>query len=172
MGNESGLGPTSPLHELNRRVVKALRLLRRFGWTKALLRHGVAATVEHSALPLDHASTVIDVGANKGQFALFARAKFPEATIHCFEPLSEPRSKLELVFHRDPVVHVYPVAIGREKTLGEINVSWDDDSSSLLRPSRIQTSRWPTTEVSRRQTIQVTTLDEALSNVTLASPRR
>ena len=34
--------------------------------------------------------TVIDIGANRGQFAKKICEVFPEATVHCFEPLLEP----------------------------------------------------------------------------------
>src|SRR3712207_638198 len=55
---------------------------------RAALRHGVAAAVEHHAVPFEHRYlTVIDVGANRGQFALVASHRFPGAVLHCFEPL-------------------------------------------------------------------------------------
>src|SRR2546421_11011514 len=39
--------------------------------------------------------TVVDIGANTGQFALPARAAFPRATLHCFEPLPDCFSQLQ-----------------------------------------------------------------------------
>ena len=44
------------------------------------LAQGVAATLDHDvALGHDHFATVIDVGANKGQFAVYARTRWPHA---------------------------------------------------------------------------------------------
>ena len=34
--------------------------------------------------------TIIDIGANRGQFAMEARRRFPAATIHALEPLPGP----------------------------------------------------------------------------------
>src|ERR1019366_7712453 len=39
--------------------------------------------------------TVLDIGANEGQFAATVRRLLPDVEIHSFEPLSEPFSKLE-----------------------------------------------------------------------------
>lgn len=41
-----------------------------------------------------HIRTVIDVGANEGQFAKMILGKFPDAHIYCFEPLPDPFYKL------------------------------------------------------------------------------
>jgi len=54
------------------------------------LGHGVAATLDHdSALGRDSFPTVIDVGANQGQFAVYARIRWPSARLICFEPPPE-----------------------------------------------------------------------------------
>ncbi|WP_201068223.1 MULTISPECIES: endonuclease/exonuclease/phosphatase family protein [Thiorhodovibrio] len=46
----------------------------------AALRHGEAATLEHdAALGRERFATVIDVGANKGQFAVYTRLRWPRA---------------------------------------------------------------------------------------------
>ncbi|MBK5232206.1 MAG: hypothetical protein JJE13_04400 [Thermoleophilia bacterium] len=54
------------------RVRKLFRLLSDRSYWPAL-RQGVAASVEHSRIPLrPDIKTVLDVGASRGQFALFA----------------------------------------------------------------------------------------------------
>ena len=61
------------------------------------LAQGVAATLEHdSALGREHFATVIDVGANKGQFAIDARQRWPQARLICFEPLPAPAPRAKL----------------------------------------------------------------------------
>jgi predicted RNA methylase len=56
------------------------------------LRFGVAAAIEHDAvLGRIDVNTIIDVGANTGQFALVARRHFAAAQILSFEPLAEAR---------------------------------------------------------------------------------
>jgi hypothetical protein len=58
-------------------------------WRRALLRHRVAAGVEHAGVlrNLGPVRTVVDIGANRGQFALAARQCFPAARIVSCEPL-------------------------------------------------------------------------------------
>src|SRR5690242_10115416 len=97
------------------------------------LRVGTAAAIEHRDLPLlPNAATVIDVGAHKGQFALLARHRFPAASIHCFEPLPEPRTRLTRLFGGDAGVRIHPVAASNEPGAASMHVSKLDDSSSLL----------------------------------------
>src|SRR5712675_406532 len=70
-------GPMTRLRGAQRSIHHAARKTRKLGalLTQPQWRHGlrsaVAATVEHDALPLRHdLRTVIDVGANCGQFTL------------------------------------------------------------------------------------------------------
>jgi len=135
------------------------------------MRQGVAATVEHDRLPLgrDYA-TVIDVGANRGQFALYARERFPNARIYSIEPLSGPRSSIESLFAGDQRVQVLPFAAGAEEGTAVINITHHDDSSSLLPPSKLQTSRFPGTHTETTETVSVRTLDDALGALELQRP--
>ena len=95
------------------------------------LSQGVAATVEHaSALGGDEFATVIDVGANKGQFAVFAANRWPHARLVCFEPLPGPRAKLERVAPGRAEIH--DCALGSSAGEGEMHLASRADSSSLL----------------------------------------
>jgi FkbM family methyltransferase len=95
------------------------------------LRHGVAATLEHdSALGRDSFATVIDVGANKGQFAIYAKTRWPKARLICFEPLPEPREKLQRVTGGQAELH--DCALGAEPGEGRMHLATRTDSSSLL----------------------------------------
>jgi hypothetical protein len=67
--------------EALRKLLKAGRLAREEAWRHGL-RAGVAASIEHDQLPLrNDYRTVVDVGANKGQFALYSRVRFSEADV-------------------------------------------------------------------------------------------
>jgi FkbM family methyltransferase len=95
------------------------------------LPHGVAATMEHdAALGSDSFATVIDVGANKGQFAVYARIRWPNARLICFEPLPEPRAKLARVTRGQAEIH--HCALGAEPGEGRMHLATRTDSSSLL----------------------------------------
>ena len=118
----------------------------------ALLK-GAAAGVEHKfVLQNLSCECVVDVGANRGQFALIARKVFPLAKIHSFEPLEEPAQIFKKIFSNDPNVTLYPYAIGREKTTATIHITKDDDSSSLLPITKTQSNMFPgATEKETRQ---------------------
>lgn len=117
------------------------------------LMKGTAAGVEHrSVLRSLDCNCVVDVGANRGQFALIARNVFPQARIHSFEPLEEPAKIFKKIFNNDPNVTLYHYAIGREKTISTIHVTKDDDSSSMLHITKKQSTMFPgATEKETRQ---------------------
>ena len=95
---------------------------------------------------------VVDIGANRGQFALIARRVFPQARILSFEPLQEPARIFGRIFCDDPKVTLYPYAIGPQKTTAAIHVTRDDDSSSMLPVAKLQSDLFPgAAEVETRQ---------------------
>ena len=81
-----------------RRIVKLFNILSDGTFLLALFR-GLAAGTEHlSVLRKIKCDFVVDIGANRGQFALVVRKIFPNACIHSFEPLDEPASIFETIF--------------------------------------------------------------------------
>jgi len=133
----------------------------------ALLK-GAAAGIEHKfVLQNLSCECVVDVGANRGQFALIARKVFPLAKIHSFEPLEEPGQIFQKIFGNDPNVIFYPYAIGREKTTSTIHVTKDDDSSSMLPITKTQSTMFPgATEKETRQ-VTVLPLSQALGDTSI-----
>ena len=151
---------------------KLQRILSVPAWRKALRNHRVAAGVEHTPIlrNLGPIQTIVDVGANRGQFALAARHCFPEARIMSFEPLSGPASLFEAVFHDDNQARLVRSAIGPEQGEVPIHVSARDDSSSLLPISELQSETFSGTEEVGTATIQVGPLDSFVMAEELASP--
>ncbi len=80
--------------------------------------------------------SLLDVGANRGQFSLMVRHHFPDAPIHAFEPL-EPEGKLLQSVVTDPLTY-YPVALGANAGEATFHVTSRRDSSSLLMPGSVQ----------------------------------
>jgi len=112
------------------RLRKYAKLLQTPGCWPALL-HGVAATLDHdTALRRDTFATVIDVGANKGQFAVYARTRWPAARVICFEPLPGPRAKLLRVTRGQ--AEIQDCALGAASGEGLMHLATRIDSSSLL----------------------------------------
>jgi FkbM family methyltransferase len=75
---------------------------------------------------IDH---VIDVGANKGQFALFIRSCGYSGLITAFEPIDEHRSTLE----RLAPIRVISAAVGEHQGSVPINIYSSTDFSSIHR---------------------------------------
>ena len=137
----------SRLDKLNQ-VIKSPRLAR------ALFRHFVLAGAEHRHMLRHNLATVVDVGANRGQFALAVRQWAPNARVISFEPLEGPARVFRGVFAGDNRVTLHQMAIGPESGEAVIHVSGRVDSSSLLPITELQDKLFPgtaerTTEVIR-----------------------
>jgi len=139
-------------------------------WRRALLR-GVASAIEHD-LFFRHLkfNTVIDVGANSGQFSLVMRKNFPEAYIYSFEPLKRPFRKLVEIFRKDPLFIAFNSAIGPDVAFTQINVSGRDDSSSLLPISDLQDRVFPGTSAVRTERIHIGDLSAFLKEDDILRP--
>jgi FkbM family methyltransferase len=112
------------------------------------LKHGVAASIEHGpAFKNQDFDCVLDVGANKGQFALFARSRFPNARILSFEPLPRPVAKFERVFRQDPRIKIIRAAVSKNRGTLTMHVTEHDDSSSALGVGNAQREIFNTREV-------------------------
>ncbi len=135
----------------------------------ALLK-GVAAGTEHKlVLKGFKFDLIVDVGANRGQFALIARKLFPKAKIISFEPLLEPIKIFKNIFNHDPSVTLYPYAIGKEKMNAHIHVTKDDDSSSLLPITKIQSDMFPGSVEQETRQVFVSPLSQIIDTASIPS---
>lgn len=139
-------------------------------WLRAL-RLGVAPSLEHlRVLRLMAPETVVDIGANRGQFALAARRVFPGARIASFEPLPEPAVVFRRIFAGDDGVQLFESAIGAEAGSATIHLSARDDSSSLLPITAEQDRLFPGTAEAGLQTIRVGRLADFVTASEIAPP--
>lgn len=107
---------------------------------RALLS-GVAPTIEHDAAFRGKSfATIVDIGANKGQFSLFARRRFPDARIVAFEPIASCARRFAGLFGADARTRLEVAAIAEHAGTVAIHLMSRDDSSSLLRPLSSQRS--------------------------------
>ncbi len=110
--------------------------------------------------------TVLDVGANAGQFAGEMRPRFPRATFHCFEPT--PTAFDQLSQWAATQQRVIPVqrALGDQPGSLEMNVHEEHNtSSSLLPTTALCETIWPYTAAQRKVTIEVQCLDEYVAGL-------
>lgn len=146
------------------RVRKILLALLHDTARRALLRHRVLAAMEHSNVINFGYSMVVDVGANRGQFALAVRSLLPECHIISFEPLPAPANEAAVVFGDDQRFELRKLALGHETGKADIHISGKDDSSSLLPISDRQSNTFPGTEEVGRLCIEVVRLDDFLGD--------
>ena len=141
-------------------------------WRTALRRHRVAAGVEHAGVlrNLGPVRTVVDIGANRGQFALAARHCFADASIVSFEPLPGPAAQWRAVFAGDTRATLVDGAVGPQAGEAEIHVSARDDSSSLLPIGERQSALFPGTAEAGTASIRVLRLADALPATEIAAP--
>jgi len=112
--------------------------------------------------------TVIDVGANTGQFAKYIASVFPEAKLFCFEPIPSAFMSLEK-WAKESLnqVELFNVALGDSQSKVIMNLHEDHlASSSLLSTTRQNDVLFPQTTNQSQIDVEQTTLDLALSDYT------
>ncbi len=151
---------------------KLARILRVGAWRQALIRHHVAAAAEHTNVlkRMPGLRTIVDAGANRGQFALVARHCFPQSQIIAFEPLARPATTWRSVFAGDARALLIGAALGPTAGEAVINVSGRDDSSSLLPITAVQDELFPGTAQAGTETVTVTRLVEHLPVPEIKTP--
>ena len=145
-------------------AIKSARLAR------ALFRYRVLVSAEHRHVLARELATVIDIGANRGQFALAARQWVPHARVISFEPLPGPAKLFRKVFSGDDAVTLHETAVGPVAETRAMHVSARDDSSSLLPISSLQTSMFPGTAEAGTIEVRVAPLDEFVGAAELKEP--
>ena len=106
--------------------------------------------------------TIVDVGANTGQFARKIAGVCPGAMIYCFEPLPAPFRELQkwATSTRSPTVHAIQLAIGESEANADMFVhTQHDTSSSLLATTPRTTELYPFTAEQTKTPVRVSTLD-------------
>jgi FkbM family methyltransferase len=106
--------------------------------------------------------TIIDVGANTGQFARTISEFFPTARIYCFEPLPQPYQILQdWAKTQSGRVVAFNFALGSEDGMSEMLVHLDHSpSSSLLATTPLAEQVYPFTKNKQHLMVQVHALDE------------
>jgi len=117
-------------------------------------------------------NTVLDVGANIGDFAKLAREVFPSAAIYSFEPLPDCFAALRVALAGDENFFPIECGIGREKTTLDFYRSYHSPSSSFLQMEEFHKEAFPYTgdgQAPDALKIEVQTLDDALRDKDLSS---
>lgn len=157
-----------PIGTIGQRLRRAVRLLPRARYRRALLR-GVGAGDQHEpVLRLLAPSLIVDVGANRGQFLLAALEACPGARIHAVEPQPAALARLRSWLDREPAadrarVVLHQVALADRIGMATLHVAARDDNSSLLEPTEAQLALFPGTGIAGSLTVPLTRLDSLLT---------
>lgn len=135
------------------------RRLRSFGYEIRRYDFANPSFQAEQALRDPRIGTVLDVGANRGQYAAHVRRVRPDVTVHSFEPLPGPFDVLAQAAESDPRWHAHNVALGRAAAVQRMTISRNDESSSLLPMHAALTSSAPQTEAVGEIDVEVRTLD-------------
>lgn len=80
----------------------------------------------------DPPRVIYDIGANVGTWALLAKAVFPRAEVHCFEPLDRLKGEFDARTRGVAGIHRHALALGAAAATMPMRVTDFVDASSLL----------------------------------------
>lgn len=152
------------------KIRKLLRLARRPALWRPAIVHRVAGAVEHDwPIGFTRAATLIDAGANRGQFSTAFRARRPDAAIIAFEPLPEAADAYAALFAGDARVRLHRLALSDRSGTATFHVADRADSSSLLAPGTGQAEAF-NVRCARTIAVEVDRLDRQVDMAELARP--
>jgi|694.fasta_scaffold61537_2 FkbM family methyltransferase len=112
-------------------------------------------------------STVLDVGANTGQFVQALRKWGYAKNVLSFEPLSSAHASLKQNAAHDPYWQVAPrCAIGASKAVSEINIAGNSVSSSILPMLEIHRQAAPDSAYLAKEEVQIESLSNMIQQLT------
>lgn len=124
----------------------------RFKWLKAL---GI--------------DTILDIGANEGQFADFLRNTFPDAMIYAFEPLPDCFDTLNARYRSDRRFKAFNLAVSDVSGVVEFHRSPFSQSSSMLPSARFHNENFPFAAGETLITVNSTPLDAIADTLEIGS---
>jgi len=152
------------------RAKKLGYVMRRKHLRGLFLHWRVAPSLELTEVLPPYVNTVLDVGANRGQFTLLAREMYPSANIIAFEAQPKLREALARLAGFDAHLDVHNVALGSSSGTSTLHISGKDDSSSLLAIGPRQAAEFPGTAAVTEVTVELARLDDVLSHSQLRAP--
>jgi|SRR5579885_648628 len=114
--------------------------------------------------------TVIDVGANAGQFAVAAVKIFKGAAIHSFEPDRATAKRLSESVNGLPNITVYPIGLGAAEGTAVLHVNAHSHSSSMLALAPAHLTAFPAAREIGTVEVKVSTLDAVFRSQPFESP--
>jgi FkbM family methyltransferase len=114
--------------------------------------------------------TVLDIGANTGQFAQDICTIFPDAMIYSFEPLPDCYEELVRLFADKSQFKAFNVALGNETGMIKMNRNEFSLSSSLLPLAELHKQNFPFAQKELVQEVKIARLDDFADMLNLREP--
>jgi len=114
--------------------------------------------------------TILDIGANTGQFAHKINKIFPNANIYCFEPLEDCYQELVNNCREFNSFQAFNCAIGNETGEIEIHRSEYSPSSSLLPMADLHKESYPHTRNEIIEKVKIMRLDDVGNDLQINKP--
>ena len=111
--------------------------------------------------------TVLDIGANVGQFAKLIHSVLPDAAIYSFEPLASCYAELQKALENIPGAKCFNVALGNADGAAGMFHNDFSPSSSLLEMKDLHKEELPHTARANTEEIQIRRLDDILGGCRL-----
>lgn len=111
--------------------------------------------------------TVIDIGANTGQFAVAAAKLWPMATILSFEPQPACYRRLRDCADKVRNIKTFNVALGSKREVKAMRINAHHHSSSFLPMTENHLAAFPEATESGTEMTEIVPLDDALSGENL-----
>lgn len=139
-----------------------------FNWPKFSVTsyQMVSCLAKQGILP----KTVIDVGANVGQFTVATSKIFGDVKVYSFEPIPACVERLKENVSSINNIVVYPFALGESETEVKFYVNSHSQSSSALTLAPTHHDAFPDEKEREEITVKVSTLDLVFSNIELQHP--
>lgn len=114
--------------------------------------------------------TILDVGANTGQFAMSIHQIFPDAMLYSFEPLVDCYEELVVNLDGIPKFKAFNLALGNITGKIEMYRNQYSASSSLLAMKELHKESFPFTREEQVQKISIARLDDLADDLEIQMP--
>ncbi len=112
-------------------------------------------------------TTVLDIGANNGEFSKEIFTHLPNAEVYAFEPLSDCFATMQKALEHNPHFHALNTALGDTTGQTTIQRSSFHPSSSLRTMAALHKTLYPKTAGAKTETIEIARLDDIAKNIQL-----
>ncbi len=164
------------LSDLTRKVYRLAQMLenpvllslRRCGFNGGML--GTFSKLNRPWLRALNIATVLDVGANVGQFAAMLHVILPEARIYSFEPLGDCFERLQFSMKNVPNFTPLNIALGDQAGSLAFERNAATVSSSFLKLTEVHKMAFPHTRDANIVTVEVERLDDLAERLVIVDP--